>query len=167
MAITAIASIAPLTTPEIPLLKQTVDVTSVAIAGAASNGSAAVGGSVIVDVFALETHATVGDRAQINQAGPATAGQSITVSATDTTTLVNAAGGLGGATGTAGIGVAIDVQVVTKHVTAAIGASAAAPRRRRHQRHRHVERVAARRRRLRRPGRRAARASPARSWSSS
>src|SRR5215203_4846896 len=96
-------------------------VTSIVLGGAASDGDAAIGGSVLVDVFVITTEAAIGDGAQINQGLAGGAAQDVSVVATDVTEVVNGAGGVGVTTGSAGIGAGVAVSVITKNVRAWIG----------------------------------------------
>jgi hypothetical protein len=98
-------------------------VSSVAVGGAAGGGSAAVTGSVIVDVILLETKAYIGDFAQVNQVTK-TANQSVEVSAEDDTTITNVAGALALNDGSAAVAVTITVEIVNKDVAAYIGEGA-------------------------------------------
>ncbi|MEA2197047.1 MAG: mucin9, partial [Solirubrobacteraceae bacterium] len=99
--------------------------TSLALAGGASSGDASVSGSVIVDTFTFDTEAYIAAGAQINQSTPGGSGQTVTVTAGNSTTLVNVAGGLALSTGDAGIGIGVLVDVIDKTVKASVGASAA------------------------------------------
>jgi hypothetical protein len=125
LSVTATASLAPIV-PDTGLDFLTMPaLTSVAVSGGAGTGDAAVGVSPIVDVFFLKTKAYIGDGAQINQIGAlGSAAQTITVAAQDDTEIVNIAGALGATTGSAGVGLSIIVEVITKDVTAFIGKSA-------------------------------------------
>ncbi len=70
---------------------------SVAIGAGASTGDVAVTGSVVVDVATFDTEAYIGDGAQVNQSSTYQTGsgsQSINVAATDTTKMINVAGGI-------------------------------------------------------------------------
>ena len=129
IGVTATASIVPIKVdPGISVIPQSVlpTVTAGAISGAAGMGDAAVGGSVIVEVLTLNTHAYIGQSARINQAsglahGPA---QSITVAAQDDTTIQNGAGSLAvNVGGDVGFGIALDVEIINKNTYAYIGSS--------------------------------------------
>ena len=76
-----------------------VSAMSFAAGGALSDGDAAIGGSVLVDVFTIITTAASGDGAQVNQCRERWAR---TCWSRDTTSpgLVDGAGGVGGSTGT-------------------------------------------------------------------
>ena len=97
------------------------DVTSVALAGAASGSSATIGGSLIVDVVNITTRAEVGDNASINQTVGSLPGQSLSVVASDDTEFVELAGAIGLSAGSAGIGFALVLNVINKDVRAVIG----------------------------------------------
>ncbi len=104
--------------------------TSIAVAGAAGTGSAAVAGSVIVDVFTLHADSYIGANSLIDKGGfyAATAGQTVSVTAENTTTITGIAGALGATTGGAGIGASLDLEVISKQTYAYIdqGAQVAA-----------------------------------------
>ena len=110
----------------LPLLSPSDDpsATSIAVAGAASNGDAAVGASVIVNVFDLNATAYIGDGAQINQTNPTFATQSVTVQSTTTVNIVSIAGALSISLGGAGVGAGVDVEVINTTTKAYIGAGA-------------------------------------------
>ena len=122
-AVTATSGIAPLDVfaTDIPILGN-VKVTSVAVGAAVSSGDVAVGGSVVVDVFTVDTRATLGANTVVNQGVAGGAGQTISIAASHTLDVRSGAGGLGGALGTAGVGAGIVVQVVTQTVRAGVGA---------------------------------------------
>ena len=83
--VTASSSLNPIV-PDTSITKLTLPaVTSVAVAGAAGGGDAAVTGSVIVDVFSISTHARIGDGAQVNQVVAGGVDQTVTVTAQDDT----------------------------------------------------------------------------------
>ncbi len=125
ISVDANSTFAPLVV-NIPFINYNPQITSVSIAGAVSSGNAAIGGSVVVDVLTMNTDAWIGSGAQINQniATVAKAGQGVSVTATDNYNIVNAAGGLGAAGGTAGIGIGIVVDVITRDVEAHVDPSA-------------------------------------------
>ena len=125
LTVKATSSINPIV-PDPKITKITLPaVSSVAVGGGAGGGDAAVTGSVIVDVFSITTQAWIADNAQINQSGPlGTSAQTIDVSATDTTHLVNVAGALALTEGSAAVGVSIIVDVIDKDVGAWIGKTA-------------------------------------------
>ena len=105
------------------------DPMNVAVSGAVSPliGYAGVGCSAAINVFALNTHAYIGQGARINQPNTPEevpgADQSIAVRAVDRTAIRDIAGGLGIATGAAGVGVGLDVDIVTKNTLAFIAQS--------------------------------------------
>ncbi|RJR48541.1 MAG: calcium-binding protein, partial [Desulfobacteraceae bacterium] len=110
---------------DLPLIDEADDpmITGVAISGGAGMNGAAVGGSLLVDVFTLETQAYVGAGAHINDTATG-AGQDVLIQASDTTVIKGGAGGLGISGNSAGIGIGIDVGVITKDTRAYIGPSA-------------------------------------------
>ncbi len=120
--VSASSSLVPLDVfaSDVPLIGN-INVTSVVIGGALSDGDVAVGGSVLVDVFNIDTHAYIASGAQINQTATPGSNQSISITATDSTIVKNGAGGLGGATGSVGIGAGVIVEVINKDVRAYIG----------------------------------------------
>jgi hypothetical protein len=97
------------------------DVSAVALAGGASGGQTAVGGSLIVDVVTITTRAELGDAASINQTIGALPGQSLSLLAEDHTEFVELAGAIGLTTGSAGVGFALVLDVFDKDVRAVIG----------------------------------------------
>ena len=130
LAVTATASIVPIqVNPGISVIPPALlpSVTAAAIAGSAGAGDAAIAGSAIVQVFTLNTHAYIGQGAQVNQNPNTTSGpsQSIMVQAEDDTTIQNGAGSLGvDVGGDVGFGIALDVEVISKDTYASIGSSA-------------------------------------------
>ncbi|MFN2609691.1 MAG: hypothetical protein ABR507_02275, partial [Actinomycetota bacterium] len=98
-------------------------ISSVAVGLDASGGSAAVTGSIIVDVFAISTYAFIGDGVRVNQVTVGGAGQTIEVTATHATTLKNIAGSVSLTTGSAGVGLGLIVEVINTDVKAYIGKS--------------------------------------------
>ncbi len=90
------------------------DILSIA-AGIAGGGDAAVAGSAAVNVLNETTTAYVGPGSTITT----TNGGGLTVTASDTTSVISVAGSLA-ASGTAGVGVGADVGVYTKHTNAYI-----------------------------------------------
>ncbi|MGZ3438561.1 MAG: beta strand repeat-containing protein, partial [Polyangia bacterium] len=125
LTVKATSSINPIV-PDPKITKITLPaVSSIAVAGGAGGGDAAVTGSVIVDVFSITTQAWIADNAQINQSGPlGTSAQTIDVEVTDTTHLINVAGALALSEGSAAVGVSIIVDVIDKDVGAWIGKTA-------------------------------------------
>ncbi|HET7128249.1 MAG TPA: hypothetical protein VFJ93_04150, partial [Gaiellaceae bacterium] len=117
---------------KVPVIGTLPAFSSVAVAAAASSGGAAVSGSVIVDVFSITTKAEINGATQINQhqdrltGTPTALTQSLEVTADDTTSLTNIAGGVNFSSDSAGVGVGIDVDVIDKHVSAAIDANTTA-----------------------------------------
>ncbi|RRS02329.1 LEPR-XLL domain-containing protein, partial [Aquabacterium soli] len=122
----ATAAVNPLAIPlgDIPLLPDSVSLTSVAAGFGASQGDAGVAGSLVVNVFNLDTRATLGEDVLVNQdvASPL-ATQHVTVQATDTTKIVSVAGAAAGAFGSSGVAVAagVDVGVLNKNTRATVG----------------------------------------------
>ncbi|WP_456654689.1 hypothetical protein [Bradyrhizobium sp. JR3.5] len=100
--------------------------TSVAVAGSASGGDAAVSGSFIVNVLDIDVDAHIGSSSHINKGGlySPSAGQTITVKAINETEIRSVAGALGITTGSTGIGIGLDVEILTKHTFAYIGSQA-------------------------------------------
>ena len=82
-------------------------------------------GSVIVDIISIDTEAYIAGGVHVNDTGHGGThggtGQSVTVSATDDTHLVNIAGAVALTEGDAGVGVGIIVDVINKDVKASIG----------------------------------------------
>ena len=99
-----------------------VPFTNVAIGAGVGQGQVGIGGSVVVDIFNVNTVAAIASGAQINQDINTKAGrnQSISLSASDTTKINNIAGGLGATTGSAGIGIGVDVEILNRNVLAFI-----------------------------------------------
>ena len=82
-------------------------------------------------MFNFATHAYIGNGAQVNQVTSGGAGQTISITATDDTDIVNVAGALTLTLGSAAIGLGLIVDVVNKDTRAYIGHSADVDRRRR------------------------------------
>ncbi len=103
--------------------------TNFAAGAGASSGGAGIAGSFIVNVINQTTHAYIGSGDQINTlagtAGnvPANADEGVTVSATETMNIVDWAGAIG-AGDDAGIGAALDVNIVTENDSADIASTA-------------------------------------------
>ncbi len=116
ISVTADANLLPMEF-EIPVVGP-IAVTSFAAGIAASGSGSAVGGSSSVNVFFIDTHASVGDDATL------LAGQNITVSATDELTVLSAAGGLAVSGGGSGVGIGLDVGVIERSTTAWVGEGA-------------------------------------------
>ncbi|HVC51376.1 MAG TPA: LEPR-XLL domain-containing protein, partial [Stellaceae bacterium] len=111
----------------LPFLPSSADPTATAIVVAGAAGSnVAVAGAVIVDDFMLDATADIGANALINQGNlyTATAGQTVTVGATNDTTVTTIAGSLGLSKGAAGIGGSLDVEIISKTTDAYIDAGA-------------------------------------------
>ena len=102
----------------IPVINETIAVSSFAAGIAASGSGSAVGGSSSVDVYFLDTQAYIDDNATV------TAGQNVTVEAKDQLTLFSAAGGLAVSGGGSGVGIGLDVGVIDRSTTAWVGAGA-------------------------------------------
>ena len=94
------------------------DLTTFAIAGAAS-GSVSVGGAAVVNVINTDTRAYLGDGAELNKAATLTS-QSASLSAQDTTSLFDVVAGAA-AGGSVGVGASGDVAVITKSTQAYVG----------------------------------------------
>ncbi|HET7465666.1 MAG TPA: hypothetical protein VFL29_03300, partial [Candidatus Dormibacteraeota bacterium] len=124
LKVTADSSLVEAPAPTVPLITLP-KTSSVALAGGASSGGAAVTGSVIVDVLFLNTTASIADGAQVDQhpllTGTPDSTQTITVTATDTTHMTNLAGTLSLSSSGAGVGIGLVVDVFTKTVSASIG----------------------------------------------
>src|SRR5439155_3590407 len=97
---------------DIPLVKPKA--TSVAVAGAASSGDVAIGGSFIVNDFHLDVDAHIASSSNINQAGLYTPSGDITVKAVNETKITAIAGALGLTSGTAGVGIGLDLEILHK-----------------------------------------------------
>ena len=106
------------------------DPLNVAVGAAVSPviGYAGVGCSAAINVFVLDTHAYIGEGARVNDSNQAEevpgGDQSINVRAMDRTIIRDIAGGLGAATGAAGVGVGLDVDIVIKNTLGYIAPSA-------------------------------------------
>ena len=122
LRVSAASSIVPLSV-ELPLIKSKIDVSAIAVAGAVTQGDAAVGGSILVDIYVINTHAFIGDRVRVNDSAVSNGSQNVIVIATDNTTMKEGAGGFAGAMGSAGIGAGVVVNVLSKDVKAYIGPS--------------------------------------------
>ena len=94
------------------------DLTTFAIAGAAS-GSVSVGGAAVVNVINTDTRAYLGDGAELNKAATLVS-QSASLSAQDTTSLFDVVAGAA-ASGSVGVGASGDVAVITKSTQAYVG----------------------------------------------
>ncbi|MHC5860002.1 hypothetical protein [Nostoc sp.] len=101
---------------------QLLPFSSIAIGAAVSDGKLGVGGSAIIDIFNVDTIASIGSGTQINQNANTQAGsnQSVNLLAADTTKIKNIAGGLGVGTGAAGIGIGVDLELFDRNVSAYI-----------------------------------------------
>ena len=123
ISVTAASGIAtlPIVVP-IPSANFTIDFTNVAISGAAGDGDAAIAGSVSINVLDLRTRAWIADNVQINAAA-VLPGSSAQVAATDVSAVKTIAGALAATTGSAGIGAALIVDVISKDTRAYIGKS--------------------------------------------
>jgi len=117
ISVTADANLLPMNF-EIPVINQTIAVTSFAAGIAASGGGDAVGGSSSVNVYFIDTQAYIDDNATV------TAGQNLTVEAKDKLTLFSAAGGLAVSGGGSGVGIGLDVGVINRSTTAWAGSGA-------------------------------------------
>jgi hypothetical protein len=115
-SITATASLVPVV-ETLPVLGE-IGLTSFAAGIAGSAGGTAVGGSGSVNVYLMDTHASVDDNASV------TAGGSVTIEATDILHVFSAAGGLAATTGGSGVGIGIDVGVIERNTTAWVGSGA-------------------------------------------
>ncbi|TAK65480.1 MAG: hypothetical protein EPO22_04755, partial [Dehalococcoidia bacterium] len=114
ISVTAHAELLPVT-ESLPLIGS-VGVTSFAAGIGGSSGGTGVGGSSSINVIdTMETHASVGSDTDLD------AGTGITVQATDLLTIFSGAGGMGLSTGNAGVGIGLDVQVITRNTTASVG----------------------------------------------
>jgi len=82
---------------------------------AGSAGGTVIGGSASVNVITMNTEASIDHDATI------TAGQNVTIEATDTFHLVSAAGSLAATTGGTGVGIGINVGVVFRDAVAKVG----------------------------------------------
>ena len=110
----------------VPVIGTLPAFSSVAVAGGASTGGAAVSGSVIVDVMFITTSASINAGTLINQhperlSDRSGSGQTLKVLAQDDSSFTNIAGGLDFSTSGAGVGIGIVVDVIDKQVTATIG----------------------------------------------
>ncbi len=114
------------TKTSIPEIDIDVNVTSVAVAGAAANGSAGIAAAVSVDDFNVITDASIGANSQINQAVDIIDlnTQSVELVATSNTDITSLAGALGIATDGSGVGAGLQLAIVNKTTTAAVGTGA-------------------------------------------
>ena len=94
------------------------DLTTFAIAGAAS-GSVSAGGAAVVNVINTDTRAYLGAGAELNKAASLVS-QSASLSAQDTTSLFDVVAGAA-ASGSVGVGASGDVAVITKSTQAYVG----------------------------------------------
>ncbi|MGH7419773.1 MAG: hypothetical protein ACREKB_18530, partial [Candidatus Rokuibacteriota bacterium] len=118
LSLSADSSLTPLD-GDLPL-----DPMSVAAGAGASSGKVGIGGSVVVNVFLLETQAYIDDGALVNTLAAPGTNQGVSVHAEDVTRIVSGAGGLGAATEQLGLGAGIDVAVLDKETRAFIGQNA-------------------------------------------
>ncbi|MBW6494216.1 MAG: LEPR-XLL domain-containing protein, partial [Burkholderiaceae bacterium] len=127
IAVLADASVSSLKL-DLPLLGDGDDpkVAGIALGGAASQSGPAVAGSFVVGVYTDNTTASIAPNAQVNQRALYTAAtaQDVSVRALDDMEVFDLAGALAASLDSAGVGAAIDVQVLTQNVTASIGNSA-------------------------------------------
>lgn len=93
------------------------NLTAVAAAGGASQGSVGIAGSFIVNNYDLNTQAVVDKGATIDSKG------NVTVSADSNTTINNIAGSIGASIKSTGVGVGSDVTILKKNTSAIIGNS--------------------------------------------
>src|SRR5262249_35264833 len=102
------------------LINQSIGITTFAagIAGAAGSSGAGVGGSSSVAVILMATPASVGTGATVSGSA------GVEVKAEDTLTIFSAAGGIGASAGSAGVGIGLDVGVVTRHTVAHVARGA-------------------------------------------
>ena len=89
---------------------------TITVAGA-GGGAAGVAGTISVEVLTSDTEAGIGQNAQVNQSGPASAGQSVNVQA-DSQIITVAAGGAGAGGGAAGVGGSANVTFAKNTTTA-------------------------------------------------
>ncbi|MDH5206452.1 MAG: hypothetical protein OEW36_12390, partial [Hylemonella sp.] len=108
---------------DLPMLDDSPLISGLAIGGGVSQSGAAVAGSFVVGVYVSDTRAEIADHAQINQRAlhAATPDQDVTVRAQSAQHVVDIAGALAASRGSAGIGAAIDVQVLSVDTDASIG----------------------------------------------
>ena len=100
---------------------QASETAATAVVAGAASGNVAVSGGVSVDTLMTTTEATVGQGAKLNQdAGyNGGAGQTVSVTATDGSTIVGLAGALAAAS-SVGVGASIDTAVLAKTVKATL-----------------------------------------------
>ncbi|MCA9199958.1 MAG: hypothetical protein KDA87_20605, partial [Planctomycetales bacterium] len=100
--------------------------TSIAVAGAASEGDTAIAAAVVINKFDLDTNALIGNQSSINQAGNvmADADQSVIVAAINDTEITSFAGSLGASLGSFGFGAGLDLGIIDKETIASIGSEA-------------------------------------------
>ncbi|RPI99143.1 MAG: hypothetical protein EHM39_07035, partial [Chloroflexi bacterium] len=96
-----------------------------AVISLAGSGTTSVGGAVAVKTIKSNTQAYIGQGAHVNlDLSYASPDQTVSISATDTTTLAGIAGNGAVSSGSAGLGASSDTTVLVKIVNAYIGASA-------------------------------------------
>ncbi len=104
-----------------------VDILGISVAGGAA-GTVGLAGSAMATDLSSATSATIGDRARINPPDPQVPApvleiQSVRVFAADDTRIRSSAGALAGS-GTVSVGVATDIELISKSTRAAIGTGA-------------------------------------------
>ncbi|HUJ88277.1 MAG TPA: LEPR-XLL domain-containing protein, partial [Burkholderiales bacterium] len=106
----------------LPFIDTGPQATSVAVAGAAAQGDVAIAGSFIINDIHLDADAHIGASSQINQAAlyAVTSGQTVAVEAINDTAITSIAGALGVSTGSVGLGVGLDVEILHKSTQAYI-----------------------------------------------
>jgi hypothetical protein len=97
------------------------DIVTIAAAGAGSGSSAAVAGSVVVNVLIENTRATIGSNAEVRaQSASALTSPDVAVYAESETDIIAVAGSLAISGGSAGVGAGVNVHTIEKDTKAAI-----------------------------------------------
>ena len=76
---------------------------------------------MVIDIYDLRTRAWIADDVTINPTGLGLGSSSALISATDVSKIVNIAGAVAATTGSAGVGIGIDVEIIDKDTRAYIG----------------------------------------------
>lgn len=96
-----------------------IEGTAVAAAGGVSQGSAAISGSTVINVFDTDTRAAIESGTSVNTESGFSGGD-LTIEALSTTDILNVAGSLGVSGGAVGLGLAADITILDNQTMAAI-----------------------------------------------